>query len=74
VTVELAGWIVGVLGAYLAIGTVFALAFVVWGASRIDPGARGMPPSARALIVPGAAALWPLVLVKWLRQKVPPVS
>lgn len=73
-TIEFAEWIVGTLGAYLAIGAVFALAFVVRGASRIDPGAKGMSLPARMLIFPGAAALWPVMLLKWLTQKAPPVS
>lgn len=73
-TVELAGWIVGVLEGYLAVGAVFGLAFVARGVSRIDPAALGMPLAARVLIFPGVAALWPLMLVKWLRQRVPPAS
>ncbi len=73
-TVEVAEWIVGLLEGYLALGTVFASAFVARGVSRIDPAAAGMPWSARLLIFPGVAALWPLMLVKWWRQRVPPIS
>lgn len=56
-----------VLGAYAAVGVVFALAFVTRGVGRIDAAARGAPIGFRLLIAPGAAALWPLLLRRWLR-------
>ena len=62
------------LGAYLGAGAVFALGFAIWGAARIDPAAHGMPISARLLLVPGAAALWPLLLWKCILRQPPPVS
>ena len=73
-TVELASLIVTLFGLYIAIGAVFALYFVTLGASRIDPAAKGMPIQARLLIFPGVMGLWPLMLVKSLTQKAPPVS
>lgn len=71
---DLADWIVAVCSAYLALGAAFALGFVSIGVSRIDPGARGMPVAVRCLLWPGAALLWPLMLYKWVTQKVPPVA
>ena len=62
------------LEAYLGAGAVFALGFAIWGAARIDPTARGMPIAARLLILPGAAALWPLLLWKCVLRQPPPVS
>ncbi|MHC5211848.1 MAG: hypothetical protein ACYTG2_14100 [Planctomycetota bacterium] len=59
-------WIVGAAGIYLAIGLVFALAFVWRGVSRVDPAAAGGSLGFRLLIVPGAAALWPLLLRRWM--------
>jgi hypothetical protein len=59
--------IITLVGAYLAAGVVFAIAFVVIGVSRIDPAARGAPFGFRLLILPGSAALWPMLLTKWLR-------
>ncbi|MFI5317241.1 MAG: hypothetical protein ACHQ6T_16190 [Myxococcota bacterium] len=52
---------------YAAIGGLFALAFAAFGVDRIDPGARGAGVGFRLLIVPGATALWPLLLRRWLR-------
>lgn len=57
---------------YLGVGCVFALAFVTLGASRIDHSARVAPVSFRLLILPGCAALWPLLLRRWLFTSAPP--
>ena len=73
-SVETAEAIAGALAGYLVLGLAFALAFVTRGVAAIDPAARGMPRLARLLIVPGAAALWPLMLWKWLTQQSPPES
>jgi len=62
------------LGGYLAVGFVFAVAFVLMGAQRIDPTAAGMPIRARLTILPGSMLLWPLMAVKWMIQKEPPVQ
>jgi hypothetical protein len=72
-----AAWAEGVLAVlsfYLAAGGLFAAVIAVKGLARIDAGARDMPWSARLLILPGLVALWPLMLVKCLEQKAPPVS
>jgi hypothetical protein len=58
-------WIVGVAGVYLAVGLVFALIFSVRGVKRVDPAAAGGTFGFRLLILPGAAALWPLLLRRW---------
>lgn len=62
------------LAAYLGCGVLFGLAFVSRGVQRLDPGAQGMPLLARVLILPGAAALWPLLAWKWLRLQPPPLA
>lgn len=54
------------IAGYAAAGALFALAFVVVGAARLDHAAKGAPWSFRVLICPGAAALWPFLLRKWL--------
>jgi hypothetical protein len=46
--------------------------FVIFGAARIDKGARGMAIQARLIILPGVALLWPLMAWKWLRGAEPP--
>ena len=66
---ELARILVLALEAYLALGLLFGLAFVVRGVERVDPSAHGGTWGFRLLIVPGCAALWPLLLVRLLRAK-----
>lgn len=65
-TVELAEKIWLPVALYLAIGALFSFAFVAVGAARLDRAARGAGPLFRVLIVPGAAALWPLLALMWL--------
>jgi len=57
---------------YAGIGLVFALTFAALGAARIDPNARAASFGFRVVIVPGATALWPLLLRRWLRGDVEP--
>ena len=66
--------VLAVLALYLAVGALCATVIAVKGLAHIDAGARGMPWSARLLILPGLVALWPLMLLKCLQQKGPPVS
>ncbi len=58
-----------VAAAYAAVGVVFAAVFAVWGVARVDPAAKGAPLGFRLLILPGCAALWPLLLRRWMRAK-----
>jgi hypothetical protein len=57
---------------YLGAGLLFALAFVSRGVAVVDPAARGSSLGFRALLVPGAALLWPLLLRRWWRRAPPP--
>jgi hypothetical protein len=66
---ELAQGILLGVGAYAAVGLVFALVFVLVGVGRVDAGAKGAGFLFRALILPASAALWPVMLVKWIRAK-----
>lgn len=52
------------LGLYLAIGFGFALVFTVFMVPRIDEASARGSLAFRVVIVPGAAALWPLLLVR----------
>jgi len=60
--------ILNFLGVYVAIGGVFALAFVARGYAAVAPGARASL-GARILWLPAAVALWPLLAVKWWRAR-----
>jgi len=64
--------VVRALELYLAIGGLFALAFVSVGIARVDPSAAGSTWGFRAIVAPGVAALWPLLLGRWIRGRRPP--
>ena len=65
--------IAGIFGAglfiYLCYGIVFSIAFLVKGISRIDETTHGSTWGFKIIIIPGAIALWPLLLQKWIKAK-----
>lgn len=70
-----AQWLVNLAMAYTALGLVFAIAFVFYGVRQVDPAAKDSPLIFRLLIIPASAALWPLLLKRWLGgQTHPPVE
>ena len=58
-------FLLNALALYATIGVVAALAFVSFGVTRVQPASVSL--GARILILPGAAALWPYVLMRWLK-------
>ena len=65
-TVEL---FVAALLVYAALGALFAIAFVARGVSRMDGQAAGAGLGFRLIILPGVAALWPVLLHRWIRAR-----
>jgi hypothetical protein len=55
-----------VIALYGVAGIVLAIAFVSYGVTRVLPTAVTVTLGARLLLLPGAAALWPLVLHRWI--------
>lgn len=64
---HIAELLVDTLTVYGLIGGAFAVAFVTLGIQRIDSVAEHAPLGFRLIVLPGAAALWPLLMVRWLR-------
>ena len=62
---QIVAFLLDTLGLYAAIGVVTALAFVTVGVTRVQPASVSL--GARILILPGAVALWPYVLMRWLK-------
>ena len=52
---------------YAVIGFVIAVFFVIFGIARVLPHTTATI-GARILFLPGATALWPYVLVRWLKS------
>ena len=63
----LVAFLLNALALYATIGAVTALAFVSFGVTRVQPAPVSL--GARILILPGAAALWPYVLLRWLTAR-----
>ena len=59
--------LLNLLGLYAAIGAVTAVAFALFGVTRVQ--STPVSPGARILILPGAMALWPYVLFRWLTAR-----
>jgi len=59
--------VAGLLAAYALTGFLFAIAFVAVRIHSIDPAASRGTLGFRVIIFPGAAALWPLLLLRWIR-------
>ncbi len=57
----------GALAVYFAVGLPAALAFIALGVTRVQPAPVTI--GARILLLPGAVALWPLVLSRWLAAR-----
>ena len=54
--------------AYLAIGLLFGLWFVLKGVQKVDAGMNEAKWNLRLLILPGSIALWPVMLRKYLKS------
>jgi len=54
---------------YAGIGLLFAVAFLTAGISDVDPVSRSSGIGFRLLILPGVAALWPVLLTRWIRTR-----
>ena len=56
------------LALYAATGVAIAAAFLVFGVTRVLPEPAAVTLGARIMLFPGAAALWPYVLTRWLKS------
>jgi hypothetical protein len=62
-----AEWFANLFIGYLALGILFALAFVAVGIGRVDPVAKDSSVGFRLIIFPGVVAMWPWLLKRWVR-------
>ncbi|MBX2872166.1 MAG: hypothetical protein KTR30_08700 [Saprospiraceae bacterium] len=53
---------------YLLLGVAFAIVFITLGVGRLDEKAKGTSWWFKALIFPGSIALWPVLLLKWVKK------
>ena len=60
---------IALIGLYVAVGLAVGLAFVTFGVTRVLPEPAPVTLGARVLLFPGAAALWPYVLMRWVKAR-----
>lgn len=63
----MAVFLLSVVAVYIALGLIISIAFVAAGVTQVQPAPVTI--GARVLLLPGATALWPLVLLRWLRSR-----
>ena len=61
-----AEWFINLFGVYTGIGLLFAIAFLTVGISQVDPVSKASGVGFRLIILPGVAALWPVLLTRWV--------
>ena len=59
--------LIDLIALYAALGAATALAFVTFGIARVLPAGTPVTFGARVLLMPGAALLWPYVLLRWIK-------
>ena len=59
--------LIDLLALYAVVGAATALAFVTFGIARVLPAGTPVTLAARVLLMPGAALLWPYVLLRWIK-------
>ena len=64
--------VVVIAAGYFTVGFLVALAMVFRGVDRWDAQARGGTWGFRLFILPGAVALWPVLVKRWLSGTGPP--
>jgi hypothetical protein len=55
------------VAAYIAVGIAVGAAFVLFGVARVLEHPAPVSAGARILLFPASAALWPIVLRRWLK-------
>jgi hypothetical protein len=56
-----------VVAAYLAVGVVFVIPFLVKGLTKVNSSAQGGTIGFKIIIIPGVIVFWPVLLSKWVK-------
>lgn len=73
-SIEVAQVIVALFELYALAGVAFAALFLPRGVDRLDARVAGAPKTLKLLILPGVAALWPLLAWRWIGGASEPVE
>ncbi|MEM8954883.1 MAG: hypothetical protein AAGD22_12085 [Verrucomicrobiota bacterium] len=67
--------LLAVFGVYLGLGFLFGVGFAFFGGAKaVDEAAAEGTWGFKILIVPGAAAFWPILLKRWVKGEGKPVE
>lgn len=58
--------ILAVIAAYLLLGLLFTIPFIIKGVTTVDEGAHASSWGFRVIIIPGTIIFWPFLLKKWI--------
>jgi hypothetical protein len=61
--------VLSLIALYAVVGIIFAVAFVMVGVKHVDDATESSTLGFRILILPGSAALWPVLLLCWLSAR-----
>jgi hypothetical protein len=62
-------FVLDLLALYAVAGALTAVAFVTLGLAHVLPPGTPVTVGARVLLLPGAALLWPYVLLRWVKAR-----
>ena len=65
-TVTAASWIWSIIGIYLGLGVLFAIAFLSMRLKKSDPDAEEGSVGFRLIILPGVILMWPALARRWM--------
>jgi hypothetical protein len=70
----LAQVVVAMFELYALAGVVFGALFLPRAVARLDPRVAGAPRTLRLLLLPGVAALWPMLAWRWIAGSSAPIE
>lgn len=72
--ISLIEWLIKLVRVYFIAGFIFAVLFSLFGVQRTDPGARGIAPFFRLIIIPGVSIFWPMFALRLIKGKQHPIE
>jgi hypothetical protein len=57
-----------IVAAYLLLGVLFVIPFLMKGLNKVDEGVHGSTIGFKIIIIPGVIVFWPVLLRKWMKK------
>ena len=65
-SITAASWIWSIIGIYLVLGVLFAIAFMTMRLKHSDPDAEQATWGFRLIVLPGVILMWPALAKRWV--------